>query len=170
MRHLILFRHGKAVPHDDAPDFERRLTARGERESAEMGRSLAADHIHPDVALVSPAARTRATWDAAKGCFETVETRYDKALYLADADRLLRLIHRIEDSALTLIIVGHNPSLHDLAIDLAGYGDRYALARLKDNFPTAADVKLEFECDHWADIAPHSARLDRFQTPKSEED
>jgi phosphohistidine phosphatase len=170
MRHLILFRHGKAVLHDEAPDFERGLTTRGERESAEMGRSLAADHVHPDLALVSPATRTRATWDAAKAAFEMVETRYDKALYLSDTGRLLRLIRQVEDSAMTLVIVGHNPSLHDLAIDLVGYEDRYALARLKDNFPTAAVVKLDFDCDHWADIAAHSARLDRFRTPQGDQD
>jgi phosphohistidine phosphatase len=170
MRHLILFRHGKAVPHDEAPDFDRGLTARGERESADMGRSLAADHIYPDLALVSAAARTRATWNAAKASSGAVEARFDKGLYLADMSHLLHVIQQIEDSAITVILVGHNPSLHDLAIDLVGYGDRYALARLKDHFPTAAAVKLDFDCDHWADIKAHSARLDWFRTPQGEED
>jgi phosphohistidine phosphatase len=168
MRHLILFRHGRAVPLDAAPDFDRGLTASGQSDSAEMGRYLFSERFQPDLALVSPAERTKATWDAAKAAFAPVETRFERKLYLADAGRVLRLIHIIEDSVMTAIIVGHNPSLHDLAIDLIGYGDRYALSRLKENFPTSAAVVLDFDCDHWTDVAAHSGRLERFRIPDSD--
>jgi phosphohistidine phosphatase len=164
MRRLILLRHGKAVPHDAAPDFERGLTARGERDSAAAGQYLADEHLFPDLALVSPASRTKMTWEAARKPFGEVETRFDKALYLASSDALLREIRAVPDSVMTLIVVGHNPSLHDLAIELVGYGDRYAMARLREHLPTAGLVVLDSTGDGWADLALRSARLDRFHT------
>jgi phosphohistidine phosphatase len=170
MRRLILFRHGKAVPHDAAPDFERGLTARGMRDSAGVGTYLAAEHILPDMALVSPALRTKMTWDEAKPAIGDIEVRYDKALYLASSDLVLRQLQSVPDRVVTLILVGHNPSLHDLAQELTGFGDRYALARLRDHMPTAAIVVLECDIDHWFDLAVRSARLERFRTPTRDED
>jgi len=170
MRRLILFRHGKAVPHDAAPDFDRGLTARGMRDSAGVGTYLAAEHIHPDMALVSPALRTKMTWDEAKGAFGNIELHYDKALYLASSDLVLRQLQAVPDRVLTLILVGHNPSLHDLAQELIGYGDRYALARLREHMPTAGIVVLDCDIDHWSDLAVRSARLERFRTPERHQD
>lgn len=166
MRRLILFRHGKAVPHDAAPDFDRGLTARGMQDSAAVGRYLAQAYIFPDMALVSPAMRTKMTWDEAKTSFSDVSVRYEKALYLASSDQLLRQIHAVPDSIMTLVLVGHNPSLHDLAQELAGYGDRYALARLREHIPTAGIVVLDCDIDHWVDLSMRSARLERFRTPE----
>jgi len=166
MRRLILFRHGKAVPHDAAPDFERGLTARGMRDSATVRNYLAQEHIEPDMALVSPATRTIATWDQAKAAFGRVELRTEKSLYLASSDDLLRQVHLVPDSVFTLILVGHNPSLHDLSQELVGYGDRYALSRLREHMPTAAIVVLDCDIDHWSDLERRSARLERFRTPE----
>ena len=169
MRRLILFRHGKAVPHDAAPDFDRGLTARGTRDSAGMGAYLASEHMLPDMALVSPALRTKMTWDEAKPALGDVDVRYDKALYLASSDLVLRLVQSIPDRVATLILVGHNPSLHDLAQELIGYGDRYALARLREHIPTAGIVVLDCDIDHWSDLAVRSARLERFRTPERDQ-
>ena len=170
MRRLILFRHGKAVPHDSAPDFERGLTARGMSESEAAGRYLATEHIIPDLALVSPSARTVMTWLSAKSALAAVDERHEKTLYLATSDELLRQIQGVQDSVMTLILVGHNPSLHDLSLELAGFGDRYALARLKEHLPTASIVILDCDVDHWSDLAARSARLDRFHTPDPADD
>ncbi len=166
MRRLILFRHGKAVPHDAAADFDRGLTARGMNDSAAMGDYLAQDHIEPDLALISPSARTTMTWQSAKKAFGTIEERFDRAIYLANSGNLLRLLQGVKDSVGTVMLIGHNPSIHDLALELAGYGDRYALARLKEHMPTASVVVLDCDIDHWSDLAPRSARLERFRTPE----
>jgi phosphohistidine phosphatase len=165
MRRIILFRHGKAVPHDAAVDFERSLTARGMSDSAAMGQYLAYEHIEPDLALVSPSERTRMTWAEAKKALGKVDERFEKSLYLASSDDLRRQIHAVPDSVGTLLLIGHNPSLHDLALELAGFGDRYALVRLKEHMPTASLVVLDCDIDHWSDLSPRSARLERFRTP-----
>ncbi len=159
-------RHGKAVPHDEGRDFDRGLASRGVTDSTAMGNYLAQERIEPDLALVSPALRTKLTWEAVKPSFGgAMAERFDPTLYLASSDQLLRLIHGVQDQVGTLILVGHNPSLHDLALELVGFGDRYALARLKEHLPTASVVVLDCDIDHWSDLAARSARLDRFRTP-----
>jgi phosphohistidine phosphatase len=170
MRRLILFRHGKAVPHDAAPDIDRGLTARGMGDSAAVGQYLADAYILPDMALVSPATRTRMTWDQAKAAFSDVEVRYEKELYLASSDHVLKLLQAVPDRVMTLIVVGHNPSLHDLAQELVAYGDRYALARLREHLPTAGVAIFDCDIDHWSDLSVRSARLERFQTPERDQD
>ena len=166
MKRLLLLRHGKAVPHDEGRDFDRGLTARGISDSAAMGNYLAHEHIIPDMALISPAERTKMTWEAAKTAFGSpIDERFDPTLYLASSDTLRRAIYGVKDRVGTLILIGHNPSLHDLALELVGFGDRYALARLKEHFPTASVVVLDCDIDHWSDLAPRLARLDRFRTP-----
>jgi phosphohistidine phosphatase len=165
MRRLILFRHGKAVPHDAAPDFERGLTARGIADSVAMGAYLARENIEPDLVLISPSERTRMTWESAMSAFSSNDMRFERSLYLATAESLLRAIHAVGDSVGTLLVIGHNPSLHDLGLELIGYGDRYALARLKDHMPTAAIIILDCDIDHWSDLAPRLARLERFRVP-----
>ncbi len=170
MRRLILFRHGKAVPHDAAPDFDRGLTARGMRDSAAVGKYLVQEHIFPDMALVSPANRTKMTWEQAKAALGEIEARYENGLYLASSDQVLRLLQSVPDRVMTLILVGHNPSLHDLAQELTGYGDRYALARLREHMPTAGLAVFDCDIDHWSDLAVRSARLERFRAPERDDD
>ena len=166
MRRLIIFRHGKAVPHDAAPDFERGLTARGHSESEAMGAYLHAEQIMPDLALVSPAVRTRETWDEAAKSLGNVPLRLVREIYLASSDQVLRLLNGIEDSVMTVLIVGHNPSLHDLAIDLVSFGDRYAFARLREHLPPSGVVILDCPVDHWSELGVRTARLDQFRTPE----
>ena len=71
------------------------------------------------------------------------------------------------DAARALMLVGHNPGFEELATRLVGFGDRYAFARLARKYPTAGLAVIDFDTDHWAEIAPRSGRLDRFVTPKS---
>jgi len=170
MRRLILLRHGKAVPQGAAPDFERSLEARGIEESRQVGRYLADEGLYPDVALVSPAFRTRETWQAAALSFNTVPVIFDPELYLASSDQLLHAIQRHGGNATCVILVGHNPSLHDLAVELVDYGDRYAFARMREYFPTASLAVLDFPEGEWGALRRHMMRLDRFRVPDPERD
>ena len=89
MDRLILLRHGKAEPDSDSgDDFDRRLAPRGVRESVDMGARLADMGFQPQVALVSPAARARDTWEAAQPAFPAAETRFVDHLYHADSETI----------------------------------------------------------------------------------
>ena len=141
MERLILLRHGKAEPDSaSGDDFDRRLSPRGARESAEMGVSLADMGFKPDVALVSPAARTRETWDAAQPAFPGAEVRVCDELYLAEADLIRRTAEAADGSPKTVMVVGHNPGLQDLAVALLREGSAPAglIQRAMRGFPPAA--------------------------------
>jgi phosphohistidine phosphatase len=141
MDRLILFRHGKAEPESESgEDFDRRLAARGVRESAAMGETLADLGLRPDLALVSPAARTRETWAAAEGAFPKARARCEDELYHADSATIRRTIERAGAGASTVMVVGHNPGLQELAVRLLMEGSAPAslIARAQRRFPTAA--------------------------------
>ena len=170
MRRLIIFRHAKAVPHDAAPDFDRALAPRGKDAAAEMGRLMADEQLLPDLVLVSPSKRTMQTWQGAAPAVGETPVRVEKGIYEAPADRLLKLVRGVEDSVRTLVLVGHNPGVTDLARALIGHGDRYAFARLRAKFVTAGIAVVDFAVEHWADVKPGEGRLDRFVTPSSTSD
>ena len=96
MRTLILLRHGRAVPHDAAPDFERPLTEKGRRDSVTAGILLKEAEIVPDVALVSPAQRTRMTWNEAQRGLPPIHGTLLPALYQANSDEILEIIQEME--------------------------------------------------------------------------
>lgn len=140
MDRLILLRHGKAEPDSaTGDDFDRRLASRGVQESDDMGVRLADMGFSPDVALVSPAARAKATWEAAGVHFPKAEARFDKDLYHADAVTIRREAMTALEGCGTVMVVGHNPGLQDLTVQLLQEGNAPAglISRAINNFPTA---------------------------------
>lgn len=139
MDRLILLRHGKAEPDSETgDDFDRRLAPRGVQESADMGARLADMGFLPKIALVSPAARAQATWEAAQGAFPSVETRTLDHLYHADS---FTIRQAAEDAGPgTVIVVGHNPGMQELTIRLLqeGAAPSGLISKAQRNFPTAA--------------------------------
>ncbi len=161
MRRLILLRHGKSS-WDDArlDDFARPLAPRGLRNVPEMGRRLAARDLAVSLIVSSPAARAIST---ARGVARELEYREDRiveepSLYLAEPDAILAIARQAPATAPTLMIVGHNPGLTDLANML----DNVRL----DNMPTGGMLCVEFDAPTWADIQPAEARFAWFDCPK----
>ncbi|MEO8114182.1 MAG: histidine phosphatase family protein [Phenylobacterium sp.] len=148
MDRLILFRHGKAEAESESgDDFDRRLTPRGQRESAAMGEKLAELGLTPDLALVSPAARARETWAAAEPAFPKAAVRFDDDLYHADSGAVRRAAEQAGEAYGTLMVVGHNPGLQELAVRLLAEGGSPAslVARAQRQFPTAAAAVFIFD-------------------------
>ena len=148
MERLILLRHGKAEPDSaSGEDHDRRLSPRGARESAEMGAHLADMGFRPDLALVSPAARTRETWEAMQEAFPGAQARFCDPLYHAEADMIRRTAEQAAGEAKTLMVVGHNPGLQELALTLLVQGDAPAglIARATRNFPPGAAAVFLFD-------------------------
>lgn len=141
MKTLVLLRHAKAERQSDTgQDFDRALTDRGRADARLMGRVLAEAGIRPDRALVSAARRTRETWDAASESFGDVEVAFDRALYHAEAGAIRRAVEALEEEAGVLIVVGHNPGLHQAAFELMteSAAAPSMLDRIASRFPTAA--------------------------------
>jgi phosphohistidine phosphatase len=122
MSTLILLRHGKSDWSGGEPDERRPLAARGRRQAAEAGRWLAAGIGGLDLAVVSPAERARATWELASAELAVpVQTRSEERAYGASGDTLLDLVRHLPQDADTVVLVGHNPGLEDLATTLIGH-------------------------------------------------
>lgn len=148
MDRLILLRHGKAE-RDSASgeDFDRKLTDRGVREAGAMAANLADLGLTPDIALVSSAARTRETWAAASAAFPDCAVRFERSLYLAEERVIRELAESAGETSRTVMVVGHNPGLQELAIRLLAEGSAPStlIARAHAAFPTAAAAVFLFD-------------------------
>lgn len=174
MRTLTLLRHAKSdwppAPAVGRPldDRLRPLSERGRRDAPRMAAWMAAQAIRPDLVLCSTAARTRETLELVKPAVAGPSTRVRlmDEIYLAEADDFMELLQGADDTAGHIMLVGHNPGLHDLAVDLAGAGPKPLLRLLAQKLPTAAAVVIDFRVDHWSDIALGKGRLRLFMAPK----
>ena len=148
MRRLILFRHAKTEARPPGrEDFDRVLVERGRSEAALMGRVLAKAGLAPDLALVSSAARARETWDYAKAAFPHTEVELREGLYDATPEEVEAELGRADHSADTIMIVGHNPSLQELAVNLLidGGAAPSDVERVSAGFPTATAAALTID-------------------------
>jgi phosphohistidine phosphatase len=168
MRRLMLLRHAKAekgVPGER--DFDREIAPRGREESPIMGEYMAHHGLQPDLAVVSPARRSRETWELVAGAFTRAPpVAWEDRLYEASAATILKLIKEIGADVHTLLLVGHNPGLQDFAKRMIAAGDVDARERLNENLPTAGLLVIDFAFDDWGKLHAHSGRLDRFVSPR----
>jgi phosphohistidine phosphatase len=170
MAKLILLRHAKAAPASPGQsDFDRPLTDRGRRDAGRMGAALGGLAI--DLALVSAAQRTRETFDLAKAEMKSApRAEITRDLYLSGAKKLIRRLAETPAEIETLLVVGHNPDLHEVALWLAGKDERKEAMMLRAKFPTAAVAVFSLELASWTDLDPSAARLKCFATPADLED
>lgn len=141
MQRLILLRHGKAEAESESgADIDRRLAPQGEAEVAAMAARLAARGAVPDLALVSSAARTRDTWVAAEPAFPGTQVVFDADLYNAESKFIRRLADLAGVTANTVMVVGHNPGIHELAVRLMQEGSAAAgdIDKARRQFPPGA--------------------------------
>lgn len=168
MRRLILLRHAKT--ERDAPsgkDQDRRLDDRGQHDGAEMGRWLALHDYRPDLVLISTATRTQESWELLRAAMPSVKAKQLPELYGADPSELLRIIHSAADAdPQCLLILAHNPGLHELALGLVASGDPAGRHALASNLPTAGVAVIDFKIDHWDKVGFRTGRLERFASPK----
>jgi phosphohistidine phosphatase len=167
MIHLLLLRHAKAVPHSD-DDFERGLTDRGLRDAARIGRFMAAHGLTPDRALASDARRAAQTLAAVlRELPEPPRPALDRALYLASPAAILAVIRATPPQFRTLLIVGHNPGIAQVAWELTGAGDASLRRRLEEGFPTSALAALDFAAPDWRAVAPGAGSLGAFASGRT---
>jgi phosphohistidine phosphatase len=162
MHTLYLLRHAKSSWDDPSlPDHERPLAPRGRRDAKRIADHLAREAIEPDVVLCSSAARTVQTLELIR---PTGAVQIESELYAASADRLLERVRVLPDEVGSAMLIGHNPGIQELALELAsGDGE---LGRLRAKFPTAALASLTFAEASWSVLAPGDAVLAAFVVPK----
>jgi phosphohistidine phosphatase len=169
MRRLLLFRHAKAESAEPGKkDLARGLVERGRKDAARIGSYMATHALAPDRVLVSPARRTQETWKCLASAFkpEPAATTVEK-LYDATPHAILAAIKDTPASAHMLLVIGHNPGLHEAALMLIASGDIDARERLTEKLPTSGLVIVDFAIDDWNRLHPQSGRLERFVSPRT---
>ncbi len=166
---LILLRHAKSAWPDDVPDHERPLAPRGRRDAPAAGRWLSKSGYVPDRVLCSTARRTRETWQLAEENLGAhPQTIFEDRVYGASSVELLDLVRHTPEDIRTLLIVGHDPAMRGLTLELAseqpGDAEAGALGRVRVKYPTAAIAVLAFTVG-WSGLSPGEARLTNFATP-----
>ncbi len=153
------------------------LAPRGRRDATALGRLFAgpADGLgpalkgvpRPEVALVSPAARTAATAELVLAKMDQPpELRFDRELYGAAPEEVLTFVRALGDDVASVLVVGHNPTAHSLAVGLLAPGDKKGNSlTARQGFPTCALGVYRFSADNWKDVSPGSARLVALLAP-----
>jgi phosphohistidine phosphatase len=167
-RRLVLMRHAKSA-WPDGPDHERPLAKRGQRDAPRAGRWLRRAGYVPDLVVCSTARRTTETWQlAAAELGASPPVRFEPRVYGAGTDELLDLVRESPATLGTLLVVGHEPTMSQLTLLLAGAaaagGAPGLLERVEVKFPTAAIAVLAFT-GGWSDLGPDRAELADFVVP-----
>ncbi|WP_454758492.1 SixA phosphatase family protein [Caulobacter segnis] len=143
MERLILMRHGKAERHaQSGGDFERALAPSGREDAARMGEVLAGLAYAPELLLVSSARRTRETAEQIATSFPKAKVEHLRDLYHADPEEIVQALEDHGDAVGTVMVVGHNPGMHEMALRLALTGGASPIQtnKLRSRFPTSTVV------------------------------
>ena len=168
MKSVTLLRHAKSSWDDSVPrDLDRPLNDKGHRAAETMGRHVASLGLTWDCAVASPAVRVVETLESfEQGLGQTIEVATDRRIYMAHVDTLVELVHEQDSARRSLLLVGHNPGLEDLALLLS---EKYAAperAAIETKYPTATLCQMEFDVDDWAEIAPGTGRIRLLVRPR----
>jgi len=166
MTRLLLLRHAKAVPQDgEMPDRDRPLADKGARQMRALAAWAEKRRIRPDLVLCSSAARTRQTLALIAPKLKDPETLFEEGIYLAEPRSLLQRLRKVPAGRASVMVVGHNPGLHELAVLLLQSGTGSRARHLKESLPTGALAVFELD-GPWAALDRGAARLVEFVTPK----
>jgi len=167
MRRLMLLRHAKTERAEPGgSDRDRKLAPRGRADAPTIGAYMARHGFTPDRALVSTAKRASETWALIEAAFSAPpQVAFEDRLYQAGPEQLLDVI-RETSGARSLAVVGHNPGLHELAVQLIAAGNVDARQRVSEGLPTSALVVIDLAFDDWSQLHPRTGRLERFVSPR----
>jgi phosphohistidine phosphatase len=166
---LMLLRHAKSEKAEPGQrDHERRLNDRGERDAETIGAYLARHELLPDLVAVSTSQRTRQTWEHVAAMLSaSPPASFEERLYNAGAEAILAVVKETKPAVRTLMVIGHNPGLHEGARLLIASGDVEARERLNEGLPTTGLAVIDFAGKDWRKLHPHGGRLERYVTPRS---
>ncbi len=165
---LMLFRHAKSSwANPDLGDFERPLAPRGEKAAPRMGLLMKKQGLLPDLVFCSPATRTRQTLALAlKAIKAEPKVIFDDSIYLGQPSAILTRLKTVECHPRTIMVVGHNPGIHELALELLGTSGRGEVSKLFGKFPTASLAVIQFGCNAWSEIQACQGELVLYVTPR----
>jgi phosphohistidine phosphatase len=168
---LSLLRHAKSSwKNPTLPDHERALNSRGKAAAPMMGKAMAKHGLVPDLVLCSTARRTRDTLDLVLPELKAEpKIIYEDGLYHGTPKEMLAILQAAPVGASHILLVGHNPELQSLALDLIGSGPNHLKDRIEEQLPTAGLVVISFMTGGWNTIGLNEGKLELFLTPRDVE-
>jgi phosphohistidine phosphatase len=165
---LMLLRHAKAVAAEPGmADRDRGLTPRGRNDALKIGSYMAHHALLPTYALVSSARRTRETWERLLTAFpEACPSDFLDELYDARSEDILTAIREVDGSCRNLLVIGHNPGIHEVARLLIASGEVEAREQLNEGLPTSGLAIIDFAGHNWDQLRGRGGRLERFISPR----
>ena len=161
MKTIYVLRHAKAKrSHSSGTDHARRLNSRGRSAATRIGAYMKGHDYEPEVIISSSAARTVETMHGVAESFDQdPDITTQDALYLAGPDRLLRTCQVLDDRSSSVLLIGHNPGMHEFSLLLVQNREDPLVRKLIGSFPTGALAVFRFEAEQWAKVAPAQGRL-----------
>jgi phosphohistidine phosphatase len=167
MKSLTLLRHAKSAWDDPvARDFDRPLNPRGRRAARAVGEKMRREGLAFDLVLASPARRVVETLDEVSAVLGALPVSYDARIYLAPPSILLDIVHEAGDAADRLMLVGHNPGLETLALNLTRRGDGALRAEMQAKYPTGTLAEIRLDVARWREVEENRGTLERFIRPR----
>jgi phosphohistidine phosphatase len=168
MPRLLLLRHAKSSWDDiDLDDFDRPLNSRGRRAAPLMGRHCTQHNLVPQAILCSAARRTRETLAGLIPYFSSdLDIRVSRDLYMTSEATHLAHVRAVGDTTRTAMLIGHNPTMQDLALRLIGSGNPSLREEIEEKFPTAAIAVIDFDVRTWAEVDAGLGRIVAFFRPR----
>lgn len=164
MKRLYLLRHAKSSWDDPSlDDHDRPLARRGRRAAELIAEHLQRERIAPSLVLCSSALRTRETLERVLPELDPASVRVERRLYGASAEELLARLREVPGGVGSVMLVGHQPAIQELALRLAGEGSE--LDRVRRKFPPAALATLVVSGD-WSGLDWGAAELAAYVRPK----
>lgn len=168
MPRLLLLRHAKSSWTDPGrADFDRPLNSRGRSAAPAIAKFMVQQGLLPQRIVCSTAQRARETLALMLPHMASdMEVAFTRRLYEADAEGYLTAARMAGGTANTLMLVGHNPAMEEVAMVLAPAGDARALTLMREKYPTGALAVIDFDGPRWDEIGPGAGHLTAFCTPK----
>jgi phosphohistidine phosphatase len=167
MKTLHLLRHAKSSWNDpDLDDHDRPLSKRGRETARAIAAYLRRVKIAPDLVICSTAVRARQTLDPINKAIKPPKVILEREIYEVAQEKIWKHLWKLPESADCVLLIGHNPGLHDLALALADAGSAELVPPRGGKFPTGALASFRFD-GAWKAVQLHSARLFSYATPKA---
>lgn len=168
MKTLFLLRHAKSSWGDPSlGDFDRPLNGRGRKSATNMGAFMAAEGLRPDLVYSSSSARTRETFARFQEALgEDPDVQFIDELYHSSSILMLNLVQNAPPEADSLMLIAHNPGMHDAALRFIGDATGFDKTRLDHNLPTGALAQFIFAGPNWQDVNFGEGKLERLVFPK----
>ena len=159
MKKLYILRHVQTEPAGNGGDRERELTTQGIQDARNIGKTMKARNFIPDFVLCSPATRTRQTLDKILETLGPIQTDFARIIYEGGYNELLELARNADDAHNAVLLVGHNPAIHQFAASMAEEDCNPALGKLNLSYAPGTLTVLNVPLENWAQLSHGQNRL-----------